>query len=535
MSNYIYEYYQRIKDGRVIVGHHIRTLYERIIEGLENRAFFFNQKKADKAVKYIENFCHHHEGELAPQLLKMELWQKATISLIFGIVDSNDRRQFREIVIVVGRKNGKSLLASGISSYMLYGDGEYGARVYFAAPRLQQATICFDAMYQSIQHEPELAQMTKKRKTDLYVAETNSSAQPLAFSSKKSDGLNISCCIADEFASWSGDAGLKYYEVIKSSFGSRREPMLCAISTAGYVNDSVYDELIKRSTGWLNGNSHESRLLPVIYMIDDESKWNDLNELQKSNPNLGVSISVDYLLEEIAIAEGSYSKKLEFLTKYCNRKQNSAQAWLSAKLIEDASRENINLDDFRNTYAVAGVDLSQTRDLTACTIIIERNGKLNYFTKFFLPSELIAEATERDQIPYAKYVHEGILVPSGTNRIFPLKVGYDRYSATYFVQQCRQYGFHMDDVYQGDNLWNTMNTFEAQLRDGVANIGHNDLLKMHLLDSAVKMSLERGRGRLVKIYPNAHIDGTASLLDALVMRDKYGLEISEQLKNERTS
>lgn len=553
MSNYIYEYYQRIKDGRVIVGHHIRTLYERIIEGLENRAFFYNQKKADRAVKYIENFCHHHEGELAPQLLKMELWQKATISLIFGIVDSNDRRQFREIVIVVGRKNGKSLLASGISSYMLYGDGEYGARVYFAAPRLQQATICFDAMYQSIQHEPELAQMTKKRKTDLYVAETNSSAQPLAFSSKKSDGLNISCCIADEFASWSGDAGLKYYEVIKSSFGSRREPMLCAISTAGYVNDSVYDELIKRSTGWLNGNSHESRLLPVIYMIDDESKWNDLNELQKSNPNLGVSISVDYLLEEIAIAEGSYSKKLEFLTKYCNRKQNSAQAWLSAKLIEDASRENINLDDFKNTYAVAGVDLSQTRDLTACTIIIERNGKLNYFTKFFLPSELIAEATERDQIPYAKYVHEGILVPSGTNiidyndvfnwmvelvekyKIYPLKVGYDRYSATYFVQQCRQYGFHMDDVYQGDNLWNTMNTFEAQLRDGVANIGHNDLLKMHLLDSAVKMSLERGRGRLVKIYPNAHIDGTASLLDALVMRDKYGFEIGEQLKNERFS
>ena len=149
MSNYIYEYYQRIKDGRVIVGHHIRTLYERIIEGLENRAFFYNQKKADRAVKYIENFCHHHEGELAPQLLKMELWQKATISLIFGIVDSNDRRQFREIVIVVGRKNGKSLLASGISSYMLYGDGEYGARVYFAAPRLQQATICFDAMYQT--------------------------------------------------------------------------------------------------------------------------------------------------------------------------------------------------------------------------------------------------------------------------------------------------------------------------------------------------------------------------------------------------
>ena len=319
------------------------------------------------------------------------------------------------------------------------------------------------------------------------------------------------------------------------------------------MNDSVYDELMKRCTGWLNGNSKESRLLPLIYMIDDESKWNDINELQKSNPNLGVSITVDYLLEEIAIAEGSYSKKLEFLTKHCNRKQYSAMAFLSAKLIDDASRKNIDLNEFRQTYCVAGVDLSQTRDLTACSIVIEKNGRLNVFTKFFLPRELIEEATERDQIPYAKYVHEGILIPSGTNiidyndvfnwlvelvekyRIFPLKVGYDRYSATYFVQQCRAYGFHMDDVYQGDNLWNTMQTLEAYLRDGVMDIGHNDLLKMHLLDSAVKMSLERGRGRLVKIYPNAHIDGTASLLDALVMRDKYGLEISEQLKNERTS
>lgn len=552
MTNYIYEYYQRIKDGRVIVGQHIRSLYEKIIEGLENKSFFYNQKKAERAIRYIESFCHHHEGELAPRLLKMELWQKATISLIFGVVDKEDKRQFREVVIVVGRKNGKTLLMSGISSYMLYGDGEYGARIYFAAPRLQQATLCFDAMYQSILHEPELSEMTKKRKTDIYVTETNSSAAPLAFSSKKSDGFNISCCIADEFASWQGDAGLKFYEVIKSSFGSRREPLLCSISTAGYVNDSVYDELIKRCTGWLNGNSKETRLLPILYMIDNEADWNNINELQKSNPNLGVSITIDYLLDEIAIAEGSYSKKLEFLTKHCDRKQNSSTAWLSAKLIQTASEENIRLEDFANSYAVAGVDLSQTRDLTACTVIIEKDGKLNCFTRFFLPSELIAEATERDQIPYAKYINEGVLIPSGTNiidyndvfnflvelvekyHIFPLKVGYDRYSATYFVQQCKNYGFHMDDVYQGDNLWNTMQQFEGLLRDKTINIGHNDLLKMHLLDSAVKMSLERGRGRLVKIYPNAHIDGTASLLDALVMRDKYGVEIAEQLKNERT-
>ena len=549
-NNYIYEYYQAIQDGSEIVGKDIKAVYEMIIKGLENKSFFYDKKKADRAIKYIENFVHHHEGKLAPQLLKLELWQKAGISTIFGIVDDKGNRQFREVVWIVGRKNGKTLIASGIANYALYADGEYGARVYFAAPRLQQADLCFSAMWQSILHEPELEEITKKRKSDIYVAESNSSASPLAFSSKRSDGFNISCCIADEISSWQGDAGLKMYEVIKSSFGSREQPLLVSITTAGYVNDGIYDELIKRCTAVLNGNSKESRLLPLLYRIDDVEKWNDINELKKSMPNLGISVSVDYMLEEIAIAEGSYSKKVEFLTKYCNIKQNSSMAWLPSKFIIRASTEDIRLEDFRKTYCVLGIDLSQTTDLTAVTAIIERDEKLNIFTRFWLPASRIEEASQRDQIQYTKYIEQGILIPSGESiidyndvfkwcvdlvekyMIYPLKVGYDRYSATYFVQQMKAYGFHMDDVFQGDNLWNTMRTFESNLRDDIVNLeSDNQLLKMHLLDSAVKFSAERGRGRLVKIYPNAHIDGTASLLDAMVMRDKYALEVGEQLKN----
>lgn len=267
-------------------------------------------------------------------------------------------------------------------------------------------------------------------------------------------------------------------------------------------------------------------------------------------PNLGVSVSVDYMLEEIAIAEGSYSKKVEFLTKYCNIKQNSSTAFLPSKLIVNASKQDVRLEDFYKTYAVAGVDLSQTTDLSSACVVIERDGKLNVITRFWLPMNRIEEATQRDQIQYDRYIEQGILIPSGDSiidyndifaffvelvekyMIYPLKVGYDRYSATYFVQQMRAYGFHMDDVFQGDNLWNVMRTVESNLRDEIVNIEKsNTLMQMHLLDSAVKFNAERGRGRLVKIYPNAHIDGMASLLDAMVMRDKYALEIGEQLKN----
>ena len=549
MNNYILAYYQQIKDGSVVVGRWVQLLYEYIVTGLQDGRFHYNGKKARAAVLFIENFCHHHEGALAPQRLKLELWQKALVSLIFGIVDDDGYRQFREVFFVVARKYGKTLLAAAIAEYCTFLDGEYGGRIFFAAPKLEQAALCFDAYYQMILQEPELNEKAQKRRTDIYVADNNTTAKPLAFSAKKSDGLNISMCVADECASWQGEAGLKFYEVIKSSFGARRQPLLLAMSTSGYVNEGIFDELMKRSTRFLLGDSKETRLLPVLYMIDNIDKWNDINELQKSNPNLGVSVTVDYMLEEIAIAEGSLSKRGEFITKYCNLKQNSSTAWLSTQVVERACGDELHIEDFRDSYCVGGIDLSQTTDLTAATVVIEKQSELYVFAKFFLPSEKIEEATQRDGLPYGIYIQRGLLAPSGDNyidyhdvynwyvelvekyQILPLQVGYDRFSAQYLVQDMAAYGFHMDDVYQGDNLYGVMLEMEGLLNDGKIHIGDNDLLKIHLLNSAMKMSTERRRGKLVKVNPSLHIDGCAALLDALCVRQKWYGEIGEQLKN----
>lgn len=549
MVNYIYEYHQKIKNGTVVVGKWISLIYQKIVDGLQRKEFFYDAKKAQRAIVYIENYCRHHEGALAPNHIKLELWQKALISCIFGIVDSNENRQFREVVTIIARKNGKTLLAAAIASYMLYLD-DYGARVYFCAPKLQQANLCYDALYQMIKKEPELEAMAKKRRTDIYIDSTNSSAMPIAFSAKKSDGLNPSLAVLDEISSWQGDAGLKQYEVLKSALGARKQPLLFSISTSGYINDSIYDELMKRCTRFLLGDSNEKRLLPFLYMIDDVNKWNDINELQKSNPNLGVSVSVDYLIEEIAVAEQSFSKKAEFLTKYCNIKQNSSLAWLDSNVVNGAMCNTLSLEDFKGCYCVAGVDLSQTTDLTAAIVVIEKNGILYVFAKFWMPSAKLDELTARDGVPYAIYVKRGLLELSGDNfvdyhdcfnwltslveqyEILPLKVGYDRYSAQYLVQDLKQYGFHTDDVYQGDNLWGVIQETEGLLKDGKIKIGDNDLLKIHMLDTALKMSLERGRGRIIKVNNNSHIDGVAALLDAMCMKQKYNDEIGEQLKNE---
>lgn len=549
MDNYILAYYQSIKDGSVNVNKWVGLLYSRIVKGLEEGKYYYSNKLATKAVRFIETFCHHHEGELAPGLLKLELWQKALVSLIFGIVDETGARQFREVFFVVGRKNGKTLLAAAIAEYCTFLDGEYGGRIYFAAPKLEQAALCFDAYYQMILQEPELSAMARKRRTDIYISDNNTTAKPLAFSAKKSDGLNVSVAILDEVNSWAGEQGLKFYEVIKSSVGARKQPLILSMTTAGYVNEGVYDELMKRSTRVLLGDSKERRLLPVLYTIDDLDKWNDINEIQKSMPNLSVSVTVDYMLEEIAIAENSLSKKSEFITKYCNIKQNSSLAWLESKDIELAAGDHLSLEDFRGSYCVGGFDLSRTTDLTSACIVIERDGKLYVFSKFFLPEERIEELQQIDGVPYEIYIQRGLLDPSGENiidyndvfewfrslveeyEIYPLKVGYDRYSASYLVQQMDAYGFHMDDVFQGFNLHPVITEFEGLLKDGNICIGDNDLLKIHLYNSALKISTEKGRSRLIKVNPGVHIDGMAALLDAMTVRQKWYGEIGDQLKN----
>ena len=571
MDNYILAYYQDIKDGTAVVGKWIKAVYEIIVTGLETKKYIYDAKKANKAITWIEEHCFHVEGPLAPSAFKLELWQKAMIACIFGICDKDGKRVFREIVLVIGRKNGKSLLSAAVMNFIFREDGGYGTRVYCVAPKLDQADIVYEGAWSMIQLDPEQQalreavqsareathmkvqeadELIKKRRSDIYIQATNSTIKKIAFSAKKSDGFNPSLCVCDEVASWQGDAGLKQYEVMKSGMGARPEGLMLSCTTSGYQNDSIYDELVKRSTRFLLGESKEQRLLPFLYMIDDVEKWNDINELRKSNPNLGVSVSVDYLLEEIAIAEGSLSKKVEFITKYCCVKQNSSTAWLSTQTVNKCLGDLLRIEDFAHSYCVGGLDLSQTTDLTSACVVIEKNGILNVISKCWLPSEKIQEATERDGVPYPLYIERGLLEPSGENfvdyhdcfnwfvslveqyEILPLVIGYDRYSAQYLIQDLQGYGFQTDDVYQGDNLWGVMQEAEGLMKDGKICIGDNDLLKMHFLNSAVKMSTERGRGRLIKISQTAHIDGMAAMLDALTVRQKWYANYGEQLKNE---
>lgn len=550
MDNWIFKYHEAIQKKEVIVGIWVRLCFEILTTGLLNGEWEFNEKKANKAIKFIENFCHHSEGR--SDLLHLELWQKAIVSAIFGIMDkTTGYRQFREVFIIVARKNGKTLFAAAIAAYMTYVDGEYGAKVYFLAPKLDQADLVYDAFYQIVQSDDELDSITKKRRSDIYIKAFNTSVKKIAFNSKKSDGFNPQLVVNDEMEAWPGDQGLKQYEVMTSALGARKQPLIISIATAGYVNDGIFDELFKRATAFLKGNSREKRLLPFIYMIDDIEKWDSIEELKKSNPNLGVSVSAEYYLEQIEIARNSISKKVEFMTKFCNIKQNSAVAWLDYWDVMKCVHEEkpLSLEDFKGCYCVGGIDLSRTTDLTAASIVINRDGINHIFTRFYMPQKRYEVAINEDNTPYNIYRDRGFLFISGENqvdykdvynwfielvkvyKIKPLKIGYDRYSANYLVEDLKTAGFHTDDVYQGTNLTPILHEFEGNLKDGLFDFGDNSMLAAHFLNVAVDINLNDSRMKPVKIEKRMRIDGAMSVFDALTMVSKYHNEIGKKLLN----
>ena len=556
-ENAITEYWNEIQTGGVVVGKWIRLLYDVITKGLEDGRWFYDERLADNAIGFIERYCHHYKGKLAPRRLKLSLWQRASISLIFGIVDETGKRMFNQVFWLCGRKQGKTILAAAIATYLSYAAGEYGSEIYFLAPKLDQADLCYSALEFNVHAEPELDCITRSTKyRGLMIQETNTMVRKLAFTSKKSDGYNPMFYCADEVAAWPGIAGLRQWEVMASGTGAREEPLGLAISSGGYENEGLFDELMKRGTAFLMGNSREQHILPILYMVDDREKWNDLEELQKSLPGLGESVSREFIKEELKTAEGSKSKEQEVKVKYANLKENLSTAWLRAEDIEKAFGWRKPMEELKGRYCVVGIDLSQTTDLTSACLICEVDGILWVHSHFWLPNKRLEEATKRDGIPYEIFIRKGFLSLSGEEfinnddvlmwcmdlvkrwKVYPLMVGYDRWSAQDLVAKLEKKHFHTDSVTQGFNLSSVSDTFEGLLREGrIRDMDDNGLLKIHMADAAQQMESNaeqaHPRKKLVKISKNAHVDGVAAILDAMAMRQFNWAKLGPRLENKR--
>ena len=296
--NYIEEYYKWILDNPSKVNEKVRTIYQRLVEDLHNpktaiifnpiteenevHTFVFDETLGTRPIKFIELFCKHSKGKWAGKPVELELWQKAFIQALFGFVDEETKlRKYKKGVLFVGRKNGKSTLASGLALYMLTKDGEDGAEVYAVATKKDQAKIVWEESKRMIKKSPELNELCKCRINGIFYDLTESIFKALASDSDSLDGLNSHCVLADEVHAWK-DKNLQ--DVMFDSMSAREQPLFIEFSTMGKIRENVFDNEYEYDANVLSGKITDETILPVIYELDKVDEWQNEEAWYKANP-----------------------------------------------------------------------------------------------------------------------------------------------------------------------------------------------------------------------------------------------------------
>lgn len=539
--DYITAYYEAIATGRIVAPKRVKKLYKQLADEIKNPQgrYIFSPAKANRPIEFISKFAKHSKGEWAGKAVKLELWQKAYLSALFGFIDKETGlRRYRETVLLVGRKNGKSTLAAGIALYMLLADHEPGAEVYTAATMKPQAKIIFDETRNMVSQSEQLRQLVKKRKTDLYCAATMSKMQPLGRNSDNLDGLNASCVIIDELH---GVKDRNLYDVLKQSQSARRQPLLVMVTTAGTVRECIFDDIYHYACGIIDGTLTDPTFLPVLYELDSKQEWKNQAAWVKANPNLGVSKKLDDLQNKAVRAKDSYKDLSAMLCKDFNIRETNSSAWLS---FDDINNEStFDIGRFKNQWAIGGADLSITTDLTCATLLMmDKSTEERFIAQmYFIPADNLEARVKEDKIPYDIWHKQGLvrLCPGNTidysmvtawfiemvqeKGITPAWVYYDSYSAKYWVQEMENAGFNMVRCIQGaKTLSLPMQQLGADLKAKKVNYNNNPVLKWCLTNTAVQTDRN---GNIVPVkVQNAkrRIDGTASLLDSYVgLTDHY--------------
>lgn len=533
--NYIEQYYNAICSGACIVSKRVKKIYTQLVDDIKNpkNGYIFDENRATKPIRFIEQFCKHSKGEWAGKPVKLELFQKAFISALFGFIhEETGLRKYRETLFMVGRKNGKSTMLAGIALYMMIADNEPGAEVYSTATKKDQARIIFDETHNMVKQSPEINRYVKKRKSDLYFPLTMSKFQPLGKNSDTLDGLNAHCVIIDELHSIK-DRNL--YEVMKQSQSARRQPLLVMITTAGTVRECIFDDMYSYACNIVDGTFEDETFLPIIYELDDREEWQDPTAWEKANPGLGTIKKLDDLINKVERAKNSPKDLSGILTKDFNIRETISSAWLSFDVINN--EKTFDIERFRNCYAIGGADLSITTDLTCATLLMMDKDTQERFVHqmYWLPRDNFEKRVQQDKIPYDKWLEQGLIRLCNGNSInygdvtawflemvndygiTPLWVYYDSYSAKYWVEEMENYGFKMVRCIQGaKTLSLPMQMLGADLEAKKINYNNSSLLKWCLTNTGVQTDRN---GNIVPIKAQSakmRIDGTASLLNAYV-------------------
>ena len=555
---YIEEYNNWIKANPNKVNKKIKIIYNKLVDDIvnpktisffnelteeeETHTYIFDENKANRPIEFIERFCKHSKGKWAGKPVILELWQKAFIQALFGFVDNETGlRKYQKSILFVARKNGKSTLAAGIGLYMLTSAGEGGAEVYSVATKKEQAKIVWEEARRMVKKSPALFKRIRTLINGLFYDNTESFFKALASDSNSLDGLNSFYVIADEIHAWK-DKNL--IDVMYDSMSGREEPIFSEFSTMGTVRENVFDNEYEYGSDLIEtfektGVMKDERILFIIYELDNPKEIEKEECWYKPNPGLGTIKNVNILRDKIKTASNNPNELPNLLCKDFNIRQNDQDKWLTYEVIHNTA--TFSDDEIYDTYAIGGVDLSSTTDLTCATLIVIKNGIRYVKQQYFIPTQKLEYKINDDKIPYDKWEKRGLvtlcdgakidycdvtqwfLKMQDDLKINTLWVGYDPWNTQYWVEEMKNYGFEMYEVRQGaKTMSNPMKQLEADLMDKVVNYNNNPILEWCLMNTSVKRD-DNDNIRPVKGQKQrARIDGAVSLIIAYcVMYEKY--------------
>ena len=541
--NPILEYWEQIESGKEVVSEKVRRTYQKVVADLTDNTseYYYSPKRANHVIEFIENYCKHSKGKEGGKPVILELWEKALLATVFGFIDITGCRKYREAVLIVGKKNGKSLIASAVGLYLLVGDNEPGPEIYAVATKRDQSKIIWGEAKRMVKKSPALRKRIKPLVSELVSDFNDGIYKPLASDSDTLDGLNVHGVLMDEIHQWK--QGKALYDIMADGTTAREQPLVFITSTAGTIREDIYDQKYEEAERVINGYFDENgykdeHFIAFIYELDNRKEWTDPKCWRKANPGLGTIKSLEQLTAKVKKAQANPALVKNLVCKEFNIRETSSEAWLTFEQLNNT--DTFDLAELKPRYGIGGADLSSTTDLTAAAVIFMVPGDNHIYAlgMYWLAEELVEQRVREDKIPYDIWIEQGLVRTCPGNKvhakyvtewfkevqndldIYIPWVGFDSWSATYWVEEMRgEFGKEsMIPVIQGKKtLSSPMQQLGADLESKLINYNNNPVTKWCLANSA-KEEDKNGNIQLCKTSKRTkRVDGTAALLDAYVV------------------
>lgn len=534
--------------GHENVSKKIFKTYQKIIKDKQSKVsnWYYSARRANHALEFIENYCRHSKGKMGGKPIVLELWEKAMLATIFGFVDIEGNRKYQRAVLIIGKKNGKSLIASAVALYLQIGDSEPGPEIYAVATKKDQAKIIWQESKRMVKKSPALLKRIKPLTHELSSENYNEGLyKPLASDSDTLDGLNVHGVLMDEFHQWKN--GEPLYNIMADGITAREQPLIFMTSTAGTIREDIYDQIYEEAEMTINGYELEDgyvdeRSIFFVYELDKREEWTKPDCWKKANPGLGTIKNQSILKEKVEKAMQNRRLVKNLVCKEFNIRETSTESWLTFDELNNTA--TFALNELKPRYGIGGIDLSATTDLTCATVLfrVPDNDQIFVEQMYFLPEDLLEQRVREDKIPYDKWREQGLLRTSQGNKvnykdvtewflevqneldIYLFKIGYDRWGASYLTDELKQnFGDGaVEPVAQGaKTLSSPMKSLGADLISKKINYNNHPILKWCLSNTSIEVdkndNIQPQKGKQGK----KRIDGLASLLDAYVIYENH--------------